>query len=33
LSSEVLRRPCEPTCIDDEVGPIVLPSLGVLGQF
>jgi outer membrane receptor protein involved in Fe transport len=33
LSSEVLRRPCEPTCVDDEVGPIVLPSAGVLGQF
>lgn len=32
-SSEVLRRPCEPTCMDDVVGPIVLPSLGVLGQF
>jgi hypothetical protein len=33
LSSEVLRRPCEPTCSDETVGPIVLPSLGVLGQF
>jgi hypothetical protein len=33
LSTEVLRRPCEPSCIDDTVGPIVLPSLGVLGQF
>jgi TonB family protein len=33
LSSEVVRRPCEPTCSDDTVGPIVLPSLGVLGQF
>jgi TonB family protein len=33
LSSEVLRRPCEPTCTDETVGPIVLPSLGVLGQF
>jgi hypothetical protein len=33
LSSEVVRRPCDPDCRDDEVGPIVLPSLGVLGQF
>jgi TonB family protein len=33
LSSEVVRRPCEPTCNDDTVGPIVLPSVGVLGQF
>jgi hypothetical protein len=33
LSTEVLRRPCEPSCIDDNVGPIVLPSAGVLGQF
>jgi TonB dependent receptor/TonB-dependent Receptor Plug Domain/Gram-negative bacterial TonB protein C-terminal len=33
LSTEVLRRPCEPTCRDDNVGPIVLPSVGVLGQF
>jgi hypothetical protein len=33
LSSEVVRRPCDPECRDDEVGPIVLPSLGVLGQF
>jgi TonB family protein len=33
FSSEVLRRPCEPTCSDETVGPIVLPSLGVLGQF
>jgi hypothetical protein len=33
LSDEVLRRPCEPTCTDEVVGPIVLPSLGVLGQF
>jgi TonB family protein len=33
LSSEVVRRPCEPTCSDDSVGPIVLPSVGVLGQF
>jgi hypothetical protein len=33
LSTEVLRRPCEPTCRDENVGPIVLPSLGVLGQF
>jgi TonB family protein len=33
LSTEVLRRPCEPTCTDETVGPIVLPSLGVLGQF
>lgn len=33
LSSEVVRRPCDPACRDDEVGPIVLPSLGLLGQF
>ena len=33
LSDEVVRRPCEPTCSDDTVGPIVLPSLGLLGQF
>jgi hypothetical protein len=33
LSSEVVRRPCDPDCRDDDVGPIVLPSLGVLGQF
>jgi TonB family protein len=33
LSSEVVRRPCDPDCRDDEVGPIVLPSLGVIGQF
>jgi TonB-dependent receptor-like protein len=33
LSSEVVRRPCEPRCSDDTVGPIVLPSLGVLGEF
>ena len=33
LSTEVVRRPCEPNCIDETVGPIVLPSLGVLGQF
>jgi TonB dependent receptor len=33
LSTEVVRRPCEPDCSDETVGPIVLPSLGVLGQF
>jgi len=33
LSREVLRRPCERTCKNDYVGPIVLPSLGVSGQF
>jgi hypothetical protein len=33
FSSEVLRRPCEPDCSDDVVGPLVLPSLGVTGQF
>jgi TonB family protein len=33
FSSEVLRRPCEPDCRDDVVGPLVLPSLGVNGQF
>jgi TonB family protein len=33
LSREVLRRPCEPDCRDETVGPIVLPSLGVTGQF
>jgi hypothetical protein len=33
LSREVLRRPCEPDCRDVEVGPIVLPSVGVQGQF
>ena len=33
LSREVLRRPCEPGCRDVVVGPIVLPSLGVRGQF
>lgn len=33
FSREVLRRPCEPRCSDDVVGPIVLPSLGVMGQF
>jgi outer membrane receptor protein involved in Fe transport len=33
LSTEVVRRPCEPSCSDETVGPIVLPSLGVLGQF
>lgn len=33
MSSEVVRRPCDPRCRDDDVGPIVLPSLGVLGQF
>jgi len=33
LSSEVVRRPCDPECRDEDVGPIVLPSLGVLGQF
>jgi len=33
LSREVLRRPCERTCRNEYVGPIVLPSLGVSGQF
>ncbi len=33
LSREVLRRPCEPGCRDVVVGPIVLPNLGVTGQF
>lgn len=33
FSQEVLRRPCEPRCSDDVVGPIVIPSLGVMGQF
>jgi hypothetical protein len=33
FSQEVLRRPCEPNCEDDVVGPLVLPSLGVTGQF
>lgn len=33
LSEEVLRRPCEPDCRDETVGPIVLPSVGVSGQF
>lgn len=33
LSREVLRRPCQPDCRDETVGPIVLPSLGVNGQF
>jgi TonB family protein len=33
FSREVLRRPCEPDCQDDVVGPLVLPSLGVTGQF
>ena len=33
LSTEVVRRPCEPNCTDETVGPIVLPSLGVMGQF
>jgi hypothetical protein len=33
LSREVLRRACEPECEDEVVGPIVLPSVGVTGQF
>jgi len=33
LSREVLRRSCQPDCEDEKVGPIVLPSLGVNGQF
>ena len=33
LSREVLRRPCDRTCKNDYVGPILLPSLGVSGQF
>ena len=33
FSTEVLRRPCEPACSDEDVGPIVLPSLGVMGEF
>jgi hypothetical protein len=33
LSREVLRRPCDRTCRNEYVGPIVLPSLGVSGQF
>jgi hypothetical protein len=33
LSREVLRRRCEPDCRNDYVGPIVLPSLGAMGQF
>lgn len=33
FSREVLRRSCDPICEDEEVGPIVLPSLGVTGQF
>jgi TonB family protein len=33
FSREVLRRSCQPVCENEEVGPIVLPSLGVTGQF
>lgn len=33
LSREVLRRPCDPQCRDELVGPLVLPSLGITGQF
>lgn len=33
LSTEVLRRHCEPDCVDEVVGPIVLPSLGVHGRL
>ena len=33
LSREVLRRPCTRTCKNDYVGPIVLPLLGMSGQF
>jgi TonB family protein len=33
LSREVLRRPCSRTCKNDYVGPIVLPLVGMSGQF
>lgn len=33
FSREVLRRPCQAGCRDEVVGPIVLPSLGITGQF
>lgn len=33
LSREVLRRSCEERCLDEKVGPIFLPSLGVIGEL
>ncbi len=33
LSREVLRRPCNGECRDVSVGPLFLPSVGVVGRF